>query len=82
MLRFENINFWLTLDDDVIKVRNLSNNSRNIDFKSMVFLVNINLHKISGLLIFNKLGFNNVVFNWARRMTPSKSEICPIIQKI
>ena len=37
MLRFENINFWLILDDDVIRVRNLSNNSKNIDFKAMVF---------------------------------------------
>ena len=37
MLRFENINFWLTLDDDVIKVRNLPNNSRNIDFKAIAF---------------------------------------------
>ena len=37
MLRFENTNFWLTLDDDVIKVRNLPNNSRNINFKARSF---------------------------------------------
>ena len=36
MLRFENINFWLTLDDDVVKVQNLSDNLRNIDFKAIV----------------------------------------------
>ena len=35
MLRFENINFWLTLDDDVFKVQNLSDNLRNIDFKAI-----------------------------------------------
>ena len=36
MLTFENINFWLTLDDGVIKVRNLSNNSRKIYFKATI----------------------------------------------
>ena len=61
MLRFENINFWFTLDDDVIKVRNFSNNSRKLDFEA-AFLVNIDLHKISVLLIYNRFKFDNVVF--------------------
>ena len=51
MLRFENINFWLTLDDDVIKIRNLSNNSKKLILKGYGFLVNIDPHKISVLLI-------------------------------
>ena len=55
--------FWL-IWDDVIKVRNLPNNSKNIDFETVVFYQMIICIKFLFLLVYCMMRFKKVNFDW------------------
>ena len=61
-LRFDNVSFfWLNWEDDAVKVRNLTNNTKNVDFEA---IVNNDHRKISDLLVYNMMRFEKVDFDW------------------